>query len=104
MMVDFMLTILLLTFNEGNWNFNFNYWTGGTNKNFPSQWSWCGSQPVVGLSDNLKWETGQPDNRGGKEECLHLRFVQNATGTILTDRNCTAKYIYACEVCKEGIE
>jgi hypothetical protein len=27
-----------------------------------------------------------------------MRFVLNETGTILTDRNCSAKYIYACEV------
>jgi hypothetical protein len=57
----------------------------------------------VGLSDNLKWEAGQPDNKGGREECLHIRFVQNVTGTILTDRNCTAKYIFACEVSKNEV-
>jgi len=82
----------------GNWSYNFNYWTGGTTQGCPGQWSWCGTQPVLGLSDDLKWEKGQPDNKGGKEECLHMRFVQNSTGTILTDRNCSAKYIYACEV------
>jgi hypothetical protein len=77
---------------------NFNYWTGGTTKNLPSQWSWCGTDPIMGLSDDMKWETGQPDNKGGNEECLHLRFVINETGAIITDRNCSLKYIYACEV------
>jgi hypothetical protein len=81
-----------------NWTLNFNYWTAGTNKNFPSQWSWCGTKPIKGLSNDLKWESGQPDNKGGKEECLHLRIVLNKTGTIITDRNCSLKYIYACEV------
>jgi hypothetical protein len=77
---------------------NFNYWTAGTNKDCPGQWSWCGTEPLESLSDELKWEKGQPDNKGGKEECLHLRFIKNATGTIITDRNCSFKYIFACEV------
>jgi hypothetical protein len=87
-----------LQLSTANWTLNFNYWTGGTTKNMPSQWSWCGTNPILGLNDNLKWEKGQPDNKGGNEECLHMRFVMNSTGAIITDRNCSLKYIYACEV------
>jgi Lectin C-type domain len=81
------------------WKYNLNYWTGGTQQGSQGQWSWCGKQTVVSLSNDLKWEPGQPDNKGGSEDCLHLRFVLcNETGAIISDRNCADKYIYACEV------
>jgi len=83
---------------KGGWNYNLNFWTGGTTQECPGQWSWCGSQPILGLSNDLKWEKGQPDNHGGREDCLHLRVVLNQTGIIITDRNCTSKYMLACEV------
>jgi len=92
-----MLGILIMI-KLGGWNYNLNFWTGGTTQECPGQWSWCGSQPVLGLSNDLKWEKGQPDNHGGTEDCLHLRVVLNQTGIIITDRNCTFKYMLACEV------
>jgi Lectin C-type domain len=78
------------------WPYNMNFWTGGTQKGCQGQWGWCGAGG--GIGDDIKWEKGQPDNKGGQENCVHMRFVLNATGTIITDRNCTNKYIYACEV------
>jgi hypothetical protein len=73
-----------------------NFWTGGTQKGCQGQWSWCGVGGAI--ADDIKWEKGQPDNKGGQEDCVHMRFVLNSTGTIITDRNCTNKYIFACEV------
>ncbi|XP_059482888.1 uncharacterized protein LOC132201040 [Neocloeon triangulifer] len=81
-----------------NWTLNFNYWTAGTQRGCAGQWSWCDpGNNYLSLGDNLKWEIGQPDNKGGKEDCVHLRILLNSTGTVLTDRNCTSKYIFLCE-------
>ncbi|CAB3386814.1 Hypothetical predicted protein [Cloeon dipterum] len=93
-----MLTAFSLTFNKDNWTANFNYWTSGTQKGAPvGNFSWCdpgGPKPLV---SSLIWQRGQPDNLGGNESCVHFRFVLNNTGAILSDRNCTNKYIYACK-------
>jgi Lectin C-type domain len=82
-----------------NWKYNFNYWTGGTQQGCKGQWKWCGAvDPTIKTS--LQWAPNQPDNKGGNESCLHLRIFNNATyfGVKLTDRNCTDKYVYACQV------
>jgi hypothetical protein len=84
-------------FSTGAWKYNFNYWTGGTNRDNPGQWSWCGTNPLQGISDSLQWGIGQPDNLKGKEECLHL-LVTNGTGITFTDKNCSLKFLLACEV------
>ncbi|XP_065345774.1 uncharacterized protein LOC135943246 [Cloeon dipterum] len=84
---------------KANWKANFNYWTSGTrNGAQKGQWSWCEPNGPTVFSAKLKWEAGQPDNSGGSESCVHFRFVLNATGAIMTDRNCTSKYIFACKV------
>ncbi|XP_065345661.1 uncharacterized protein LOC135943158 [Cloeon dipterum] len=80
------------------WKMNFNYWTSATWKGSPvGQWSWCEPYGPTIFPPNLTWERGQPDNNGGNEICIHYRFVLNSTGTILTDRNCANKLIYACK-------
>jgi len=84
-----------------NWKGNHNYWTSGTQKGSKGQWWWCKQDgSATSFSTDLIWEKGQPDNKGGNEDCTHLRFIMNTTGTILSDRNCTSKYIFACEVSK----
>ncbi|XP_065346605.1 uncharacterized protein LOC135943868 [Cloeon dipterum] len=85
--------------NKANWTANFNYWTSGTWKGAPvNQWSWCEPNGPTVFAKGLVWEPSQPDNKGGNETCVHFRFTLNSTGTILTDRNCTNKYIYACKI------
>jgi hypothetical protein len=68
-----------------NWTGNSNYWTGGTA---------AGPSDIV---DALKWESGQPDNLVGRQDCIHLKNIKGA-GLRLTDRNCTDRYILACKV------
>lgn len=80
-----------------NWTGNNNYWTGGTQKDCRGSWSWCGNTVSTDIADALKWEIGQPDNLGGRQDCIHLKNV-NGTGLRLTDRNCTDRYILACKV------
>ncbi|XP_065346169.1 uncharacterized protein LOC135943525 [Cloeon dipterum] len=84
--------------NKGNWTANFNYWTSGTWNGAPvKQWAWCKPNGPTVFAKGLVWEPSQPDNKGGNESCVHFRFTLNSTGTILTDRNCTNKYIFACK-------
>ncbi|CAB3370452.1 Hypothetical predicted protein [Cloeon dipterum] len=82
-----------------NWRLNYNYWTSGTWKGAPvNQWAWCEPTGPTVLAPNLKWEANQPDNFNRSESCVHFRFVLNATGTIMTDRTCESRYIFACKM------
>jgi len=81
---------------KSNWTLNFNYWTGGTQQGCRGAWRWCGGPGT--FDDLVQWEPGQPDNKGGRQDCLHLRL--NNSNFLLTDRNCSDKYILACQVIK----
>jgi Lectin C-type domain len=90
-----------VTKNLGGWKYNLNYWTGGTQRSCKGQWSWCAGADSVAFQDNLTWALNQPDNRAGADDCMHMRFPQNASaGIVLADRNCSDKYVIACEVTK----
>jgi len=81
-----------------NWTLNLNYWTSGTQQGCRGVWSWCGgASGDRGIDGLVLWETGQPDNKGGRQDCTHLKFI-NGSGFFLTDRNCTDRYILACKV------
>jgi hypothetical protein len=83
---------------SSNWTGNHNYWSGGTQQGCRNSWGWCGNTAgPVGISDDIKWETGQPDNLGGRQDCIHLKNIPG-TGLQMTDRNCTDKYVLACKV------
>jgi hypothetical protein len=83
-----------------NWTGNQNYWAGGTQKDCRDTWGWCGGAAGPrGISDDIMWDVGQPDNLGGRQDCVHLKNVKGK-GLRLTDRNCTDKYILACKVFK----
>ncbi|XP_059482381.1 uncharacterized protein LOC132200727 [Neocloeon triangulifer] len=81
---------------SANWKYNFNYWTGGSQRGCKGQWAFCPSGDPV---PDEAWLPGQPDN-DGIQECVHLRiYDKNKTlGVRLSDRNCTDLYIYACEM------
>jgi hypothetical protein len=81
--------------NLDNWLHNLNFWTSGRKNVFcQGKWEWCSTG--VEMPPDIKWATGQPDNKGGAENCLHLRFAP--TGISFSDRNCTNRYVFACEV------
>ncbi|CAB3388244.1 Hypothetical predicted protein [Cloeon dipterum] len=83
---------------KDDWKMNFNYWTSGTWQGSPQKmWSWCEPNGPTVFPPGLIWEAGQPDNRDGNETCVHFRFILNSTGAIMTDRNCTSKYVFACK-------
>jgi hypothetical protein len=63
---------------------------------------WCAGASFIPISKNLTWAPNQPDFLKAGENCLHMRIHKNASSTALSDRNCSDKYIYACEVAKYG--
>jgi hypothetical protein len=83
-----------------NWKGNLNYWTGGVQScTKTGVWEHCVASQTLEITQNLTWGQGQPDSGlHGKENCMHLRIYQNASGAVLTDRNCKDKYILACKV------
>jgi hypothetical protein len=91
---------------NGTWTGNLNYWTGGTQRDCRGSWSWCGKDGARVFNDDITWDKNQPDNKGGREDCIHLRLKKNnVTGRpeefVLTDRNCTDKYVLACKVLRK---
>jgi hypothetical protein len=87
---------------NGTWNGNLNYWTAGTQRDCRGSWLWCGNDGASVVNADVPWDKDQPDNRGGREDCIHLKLKKDASGKldmfVLTDRNCTDKYILACKV------
>jgi hypothetical protein len=81
----------------GSWPYNLNYWTGATQKGCKGQWTWCSGSSAAALPDNLTWGFNQPDNKAG-DDCIQMRLMQNTTGIALFDRNCSDKFVIACEV------
>jgi len=94
-----------------DWKGNYNYWTGGSQQGCKGVWGWCdpeGIKPLDSLG-TLQWETGQPDDKGGNQDCVHLKYMVTAgkvpvKGFFLTDRNCSDRYIFACEVKIHNLE
>jgi hypothetical protein len=80
------------------WTNNYNYWTSGTQKGCIGQWSWCDVGVGSVLDENLIWEKGQPDNKWGGEDCIHMKIATSNGAITFTDRNCSNLLIYACEV------
>jgi hypothetical protein len=81
-----------------NWTLNYNYWTSGTRQgSCLGNYSWCDPGNATLLGGNVTWEPGSPDNKLGLEECLHLKIRSNGSGMWLTDKNCSARFIYACQ-------
>lgn len=84
------------------WKGALNYWTAGRrseNLNTSGNFNWCSAENSTELvSDNVHWQAGQADNLGGNQNCLHLRIMKNASKTVVTDRNCTSKFTFACQV------
>ncbi|XP_065350344.1 uncharacterized protein LOC135946183 [Cloeon dipterum] len=88
----------LTRFTKIKWEATTNFWTSGTSKGSSAGlWSWCEPNGPTIFTQNLVWETGQPDKKGGNENCIHFRFILNATGAILSDRNCGNRYSFACK-------
>ena len=45
-----------------------NFWLGGHQPTSKSPWAWSDSSTF----NYVNWNTGEPNNSGGREDCLHL--------------------------------
>jgi len=71
------------------------FWTSGTDAGCESAHGWCS---VNKLFRETKWAPGQPDNLGGKENCVAVSVENKAA--LLKDETCIQKFRYICEVTK----
>jgi Lectin C-type domain len=91
------LLIDIATIKTANWTGNLNYWTGGF-QGCRGQWGWCTGADFIPIAENLNWATNQPEMLKENENCVHMRIHKNDSSTALSDRNCSDRYIFACEV------
>ncbi|XP_065145826.1 galactose-specific lectin nattectin-like [Paramisgurnus dabryanus] len=64
-------------------------WLGGHDGEVEGQWLWTdGSQ-----FDFTNWCSGQPDNGGGKENCLEISYTTNR---CWNDQTCSSPTSYIC--------
>jgi hypothetical protein len=87
-------------FCTGNWSGNLNYWTGGF-QSCKGTWGFCQGTKFKRLSSDVLWASDQSMALPPKDNCMHLRVNRKSSEntTTLSAKNCSNKYIYACQVC-----
>jgi len=85
---------------DNTWRLNYNYWTSSLkfNNSVDDTFRWCEKDNPEVSSTVVQWQKGQPDNLGGNQRCLHMRILTNVSQVVVSDRNCSDKYVLACEV------
>jgi hypothetical protein len=75
-----------------------NYWTGGF-QSCKGQWGFCAGTEFQRPSTDLLWASDQNWTFPHTENCLHLRVNRySIDATTLSDKACSNKFIYACQV------
>lgn len=77
------------------------FWTSGLRiENLTRRFQWClsANSSTEISTDFVTWKSGQPDNLGGRQDCLHLRILTDKSQTLASDHNCTSKFPFACQV------
>ncbi len=82
---SYFLETMKSTFPEGKI-----IWLAGNDIVNEGTWRWANNNDLVNI--NLAWGPGQPDNSGGKENCLHLHKY-----FLLNDNVCNLKYPFMCQ-------
>jgi len=68
------------------------YWTSASDEGCENAFGWCAVNKLVWKG---VWETGQPDNLGGKENCVGLNL--DTSKAEIRDEDCTKQMLYICE-------
>ena len=61
-------------------------WLGGSDNAYEGQWLWANGSPMT----YTNWYSGEPNNHGGNEECLHMRDGK------WNDIKCSRKLDFIC--------
>jgi hypothetical protein len=90
----------IINLTASKWKGPLNYWTAGRRSgNTNGTFMWCSLESSTQLNINhSSWQQGQPDNLGGQQNCLHLKILKTVSKTEISDRNCTSKFSFACQV------
>ena len=91
----------------GQWLAGSNYWTAGYKfTHEDDSFGWCVGQSMLPLMKNSTlWANGRPGNSSDGRNCILFRMDQlkkNAPVLSLSDRNCTHRYSFACQVSLNG--
>ena len=66
-------------------------WLSANDRRNEGQWYWQTHCPVIGYKN---WSPGEPDNKGGNQNCMYLRYSDGKWD----DWSCSKKLHFACEV------
>jgi len=69
------------------------YWFSASDEGCPKAFGWCAVNKLVYKG---VWAKGQPDNTGGKENCLGVNLDKDKAE--LHDEDCSKEMFYICEV------
>lgn len=87
-----------------NWMYNWNYWTSGRKSGASYEYCFATSPQSVHLPvPSLYWAPTQPNNTVN-EQCIHMNFNRLLKVPQLHDKNCSQKYVLACQVCIQLIQ
>ncbi|XP_065348566.1 uncharacterized protein LOC135945082 [Cloeon dipterum] len=70
------------------------FWTSGSDEGCEGKFSWCSVKKLV-RNQEAKWFPQQPDNFGGKENCVTIGLSK--TVALLSDVDCSSSNRYICE-------
>ncbi|XP_063066766.1 macrophage mannose receptor 1, partial [Engraulis encrasicolus] len=68
-------------------------WVGLSDSQTEGTWVWTDGS----ASDYLSWETDQPDNWQGNEDCVHLRGTGHYQPGKLNDQPCSYSFPFVCQ-------
>ena len=100
---QFLHPYFLNSITAGKWLAGSNYWTAGqkfTHEN--DSFGWCVGQSMLPLMKNSTlWAEERPGNSSNGRNCILFRMNRankNAPIISLSDKNCTYKYMFSCQV------
>ena len=84
------------------------YWTGGSDAPEEGTWIWVNGEPWTYADGQPPWNTGEPSNSWGNENCAEFN-VESAGTSAMNDVACDMLRGYVCErgssspICRNGI-
>ena len=69
-----------------------NTWIGGNDIDEEGTWKWTDGSPF----EFTYWNSGQPNNSGGDEDCMHAWGIERERGETWNDETCSDSLTYLC--------